>query len=148
MVAGAPPLPYPLTGRRSTQQIPMARLVAYGIAAVEPGMFDLGPIPAVKQALERAGWSLGDVERVEINEAFAAIAIAVTRELGLPQGFVSFRARLDVGELRRSAPCDQAARSMRPRRRVTRRRWDQRRWPSDSRWPRAERGRRKLRTSS
>src|SRR5271163_3966891 len=70
---------------------PVARLVSYGIAAVEPGMFGLGPIPAVKQALERAGWSLGTVERVEINEAFAAIAIAIaiaiamTRELGLPQ---------------------------------------------------------------
>jgi acetyl-CoA C-acetyltransferase len=63
---------------------PAARLVAYGIAAVEPGMFGLGPIPAVRQALERAGWKIGDVERIEINEAFAAIAIAVIRELGLP----------------------------------------------------------------
>jgi acetyl-CoA C-acetyltransferase len=62
---------------------PAARLVAYGIAAVEPGMFGLGPIPAVRQALERAGWKIGDVERIEINEAFAAIAIAVIRELGL-----------------------------------------------------------------
>jgi acetyl-CoA C-acetyltransferase len=68
---------------------PMARLVSYGIAAVEPGMFGLGPIPAVKQALDRAGWALRDVERVEINEAFAAIAIAVTRELGLPQDIVN-----------------------------------------------------------
>jgi acetyl-CoA C-acetyltransferase len=68
---------------------PIARLVAYGIAAVEPGMFGLGPIPAVKQALDRAGWSLGTVERIEINEAFAAIAIAVTRELGLPQDIVN-----------------------------------------------------------
>jgi acetyl-CoA C-acetyltransferase len=68
---------------------PMARLVAYGIAAVEPGMFGLGPIPAVKQALARAGWGLGDVERVEINEAFAAIAIVVTRELGLPPEIVN-----------------------------------------------------------
>jgi acetyl-CoA C-acetyltransferase len=68
---------------------PMARLVSYGIAAVEPGMFGLGPISAVKQALDRAGWALRDVERVEINEAFAAIAIAVTRELGLPQDIVN-----------------------------------------------------------
>lgn len=68
---------------------PAARLVAYGIAAVEPGMFGLGPIPAVKQALDRAGWKLGDVERVEINEAFAAIAIVVARELGLPQDIVN-----------------------------------------------------------
>jgi acetyl-CoA C-acetyltransferase len=64
---------------------PVARLVSYGVAAVEPGMFGLGPIPAVRQALARAGWSLGDVDRIEINEAFAAIVIAVIRELGLPQ---------------------------------------------------------------
>jgi acetyl-CoA C-acetyltransferase len=69
--------------------VPVARLVSYGIAAVEPGMFGLGPIPAVRQALERAGWKLGDVERIEINEAFAAIAIAVTRELELPQDIVN-----------------------------------------------------------
>jgi acetyl-CoA C-acetyltransferase len=62
---------------------PMARLVSYGIAAVEPGMFGLGPIPAVRQALDRAGWKIGDVERIEINEAFAAIAIAVIHQLGL-----------------------------------------------------------------
>jgi acetyl-CoA C-acetyltransferase len=68
---------------------PVARLVSYGIAAVEPGMFGLGPIPAVKQALDRAGWSLGTVERVEINEAFAAIAIVVARELGLPHDIVN-----------------------------------------------------------
>jgi acetyl-CoA C-acetyltransferase len=69
--------------------VPAARLVAYGIAAVEPGMFGLGPIPAVKQALDRAGWKLGDVERIEINEAFAAIAIVVARELGLPPDIVN-----------------------------------------------------------
>jgi acetyl-CoA C-acetyltransferase len=68
---------------------PVARLVSYGIAAVEPGMFGLGPIPAVRQAMERAGWKLGDIERVEINEAFAAIVIAVTRQLGLPQDIVN-----------------------------------------------------------
>jgi acetyl-CoA C-acetyltransferase len=62
---------------------PMACLVSYGIAAVEPGMFGLGPIPAVRQALDRAGWKIGDVERIEINEAFAAIAIAVIHQLGL-----------------------------------------------------------------
>ena len=61
----------------------MARLVAYGIGAVEPGMFGLGPVPAVKQALDRAGWKVSDVQRIEINEAFAAIAIAVAKDLGL-----------------------------------------------------------------
>jgi acetyl-CoA C-acetyltransferase len=68
---------------------PVARLVSYGIAAVEPGMFGLGPIPAVRQALECAGWKRGDVERIEINEAFAAIVIAVMRELGLPPDIVN-----------------------------------------------------------
>lgn len=62
---------------------PMARLVAYGVAAVEPGLFGIGPVPAVRQALARAGWQVSDVDRAEINEAFAAIAIACTRELGL-----------------------------------------------------------------
>ncbi len=68
---------------------PAARLVAYGIAAVEPGFFGLGPIPAVKQTLTRAGWNIGDVERIEINEAFAAIALAVMQELGLPSDVVN-----------------------------------------------------------
>jgi acetyl-CoA C-acetyltransferase len=66
-----------------------ARLVSYGIAAVEPGMFGLGPIPAVRQALQRAEWDIGSIERAEINEAFAAIAIVVARELGLPEDIVN-----------------------------------------------------------
>lgn len=68
---------------------PMARLVAYGIGAVEPGMFGLGPVPAVKQALARAGWKVSDVQRIEINEAFAAIAIAVVKDLGLDPDIVN-----------------------------------------------------------
>jgi acetyl-CoA C-acetyltransferase len=63
--------------------------VAYGVAAVEPGMFGIGPVPAVRQALERARWNLRDVERVEINEAFAAVPLAVLRELGLPEDIVN-----------------------------------------------------------
>jgi acetyl-CoA C-acetyltransferase len=62
---------------------PVARLVSAAVAAVEPGMFGLGPVPAVAKALERAGWRAVDVERTEVNEAFAAIALAVTREAGL-----------------------------------------------------------------
>ena len=68
---------------------PVACLVAYGIGAVEPGMFGLGPVPAVRQALDRAGWKTGDIQRIEINEAFAAIAIAVARDLGLPEDIVN-----------------------------------------------------------
>jgi acetyl-CoA C-acetyltransferase len=68
---------------------PTARLVGSGVAAVEPGMFGIGPVPAVHQALERAGWRVADLDRVEINEAFAAIAIAVTRDLGLSEEIVN-----------------------------------------------------------
>lgn len=68
---------------------PFARLVAYGVGAVEPGMFGLGPIPAVRQALERAGWPTGHVERAEVNEAFAAIVIALIKEIGLPGDIVN-----------------------------------------------------------
>ncbi|AMK23005.1 MULTISPECIES: thiolase family protein [Sphingomonadaceae] len=68
---------------------PLGRLVAFGVGAVAPGLFGLGPVPAARQALARAGWSISDLERVEINEAFAAIAIAVIRELGLPEDIVN-----------------------------------------------------------
>jgi acetyl-CoA C-acetyltransferase len=68
---------------------PMARLVAYGVAAVEPGTFGLGPVPAVRKALERAGWKLADVQRIEINEAFAAVPLAVAQELGLSEDIIN-----------------------------------------------------------
>lgn len=68
---------------------PMARLVSYGVGAVEPGLFGLGPVPAVRQALDRANWAATDIERIEINEAFAAIALACLRELGLPEDIVN-----------------------------------------------------------
>jgi len=48
-------------------------------------MFGIGPVPAVRQALEKAGWKVADLDRVEINEAFAAIAVACQRELGCPR---------------------------------------------------------------
>ncbi|MDE1180114.1 thiolase family protein [Paraburkholderia sp.] len=68
---------------------PFARLVAYGVAAVEPGMFGLGPVPAVRMALVRAGWRLQDVDRFEINEAFAAVPLAVIRQLGIAEDVVN-----------------------------------------------------------
>jgi acetyl-CoA C-acetyltransferase len=68
---------------------PMARLVSYGVGAVEPGLFGLGPVPAVRQALARAGWSVADVQRVEINEAFAAITLACLHELGFAEEIVN-----------------------------------------------------------
>lgn len=68
---------------------PWARLVSHGVAAVEPGMFGIGPVPAVKLALERANWKRTDIERIEINEAFAAITLACLRELDLPEDIVN-----------------------------------------------------------
>ena len=69
--------------------LPMARLIAFGIAAVEPGFFGLGPIPAVRRALERAQWQISDIERIEINEAFAAVPLVVAQELGLPEDIIN-----------------------------------------------------------
>lgn len=68
---------------------PMARLVAHSVVAVEPGLFGLGPIPAVRKAADRAGWKLSDIERIEINEAFAAVPLAVSKALGLPHDIVN-----------------------------------------------------------
>lgn len=79
---------------------PMARLVSYGVGAVEPGMFGLGPVPAVRQALSRAGWSVADVERIEINEAFAAITLACLRELG----FAEDKVNVDGGAIAHGHP--------------------------------------------
>lgn len=61
---------------------PIARLVAYGHAGVEPAYMGLGPIPATRHALERAGLTIADLDVIESNEAFAAQACAVSRELG------------------------------------------------------------------
>jgi 3-oxoadipyl-CoA thiolase len=62
---------------------PMARLVASAVAGVDPATMGLGPIPATRRALERAGLSVDDLDLVELNEAFAAQAVPVMRELGL-----------------------------------------------------------------
>jgi acetyl-CoA C-acetyltransferase/3-oxo-5,6-didehydrosuberyl-CoA/3-oxoadipyl-CoA thiolase len=62
---------------------PRARFVASAVAGVEPDCMGLGPIPATKKALERAGLSLDDIDLIELNEAFAAQAIACIDELGL-----------------------------------------------------------------
>jgi acetyl-CoA C-acetyltransferase len=73
--------------RRDLQ--PFARIAAYAIAAVQPGLFGIAPVPTVLQVLERARWKLDDLERIEINEAFAAVAVACTRELGLAEDIVN-----------------------------------------------------------
>ncbi|HEX9537297.1 MAG TPA: beta-ketothiolase BktB [Streptosporangiaceae bacterium] len=63
---------------------PMGRLVAYSHAGVEPRVMGIGPIPAVHKVLDRAGLKLDEIDVFEVNEAFAAQALAVIRELGLP----------------------------------------------------------------
>lgn len=68
---------------------PMARLASYGLGAVEPGFFGLGPVPAVRQALSHAGGSVDRVDRVEINEAFAGIALACLHEIGFAEDVVN-----------------------------------------------------------
>ncbi len=60
---------------------PLARVVSYAVAGVDPIVMGLGPIPAVRKALDRAGLRIGDVDLFELNEAFAAQSIAVVREL-------------------------------------------------------------------
>ncbi|QGP80393.1 beta-ketothiolase BktB [Sphingobium sp. CAP-1] len=61
---------------------PMARLVAYGHAGVDPAYMGIGPVPATRRALERAGLTIADLDVIEANEAFAAQACAVANELG------------------------------------------------------------------
>jgi len=62
---------------------PLARLVAYAHAGVDPAYMGIGPVPATRKALERAGLSVADLDVIEANEAFAAQACAVSQELGL-----------------------------------------------------------------
>jgi acetyl-CoA C-acetyltransferase len=64
---------------------PMARLVGYSYAGVEPKYMGIGPIPAVKSLLEQTGLTVDDLDVIELNEAFAAQAIAVVRDLGLSE---------------------------------------------------------------
>ncbi|MFZ9206167.1 MAG: 3-oxoadipyl-CoA thiolase [Schleiferiaceae bacterium] len=62
---------------------PIARVVSSGVAGVEPRIMGIGPVPATEIALRRAGLTLADIDHIELNEAFAAQALAVTRTLGL-----------------------------------------------------------------
>ncbi|MEL6281308.1 MAG: acetyl-CoA C-acetyltransferase [Pseudomonadota bacterium] len=61
---------------------PLARIVSYATAGVDPSIMGSGPIPASRRALEKAGWKVGDLDLVEANEAFAAQACAVNKDMG------------------------------------------------------------------
>ncbi|MEL7486467.1 MAG: acetyl-CoA C-acetyltransferase [Pseudomonadota bacterium] len=61
---------------------PLARIVSFAHCGVDPSIMGIGPAPASRAALEKAGWSLGDIDLIEANEAFAAQALAVGKELG------------------------------------------------------------------
>ena len=61
---------------------PMARIVSWASAGVDPSIMGTGPIPASRKALEKAGWSINDLDLIESNEAFAAQSCAVNKELG------------------------------------------------------------------
>ncbi|MGH9931531.1 MAG: acetyl-CoA C-acetyltransferase [Pyrinomonadaceae bacterium] len=62
---------------------PMARIVAQATSGVEPAMVMMAPVEAILKVLQKAGWSLGDVDLIELNEAFSVQAVAITKELGL-----------------------------------------------------------------
>ncbi|WP_072801537.1 acetyl-CoA C-acetyltransferase [Rhodococcoides yunnanense] len=68
------------TGAESLGLRPSARLVTWAVAGVEPSLMGIGPVPSTEQALQRAGLTLADIDLIELNEAFAAQALAVTRE--------------------------------------------------------------------
>jgi len=61
---------------------PLARIAAYANAAIDPKVMGMGPVPASKKCLERAGWTVGDLDLMEINEAFAAQSCAVHKVMG------------------------------------------------------------------
>jgi acetyl-CoA C-acetyltransferase len=73
--------------RRNIQ--PLGRIVSWATAGVDPQVMGTGPIPASRKAMEKAGWTVGDLDLVEANEAFAAQACAVSRELGLDPAIVN-----------------------------------------------------------
>jgi acetyl-CoA C-acetyltransferase len=62
---------------------PLARIAAFGTSGLDPATMGMGPVPASRKALQRAGWNVGDVDLFELNEAFAAQACAVNKELGV-----------------------------------------------------------------
>lgn len=68
---------------------PLARIVSWGVAGVEPSLMGIGPVPAIQKALARAGLALAELDRVEVNEAFAPQVLAVAKELGINRAFLN-----------------------------------------------------------
>lgn len=68
---------------------PLARIVSWATAGVDPAIMGTGPIPASRKALEKAGWKVEDLDLVEANEAFAAQALSVNKDLGLNPDIVN-----------------------------------------------------------
>ncbi|MDO5647319.1 acetyl-CoA C-acetyltransferase [Paracoccus sp. (in: a-proteobacteria)] len=68
---------------------PLARIASYATAGLDPAIMGTGPIPASRKALEKAGWSVGDLDLVEANEAFAAQACAVNKDMGWDPSIVN-----------------------------------------------------------
>ena len=68
---------------------PRARLVAAANAGVPPAVMGVGPVPATRKVLDRTGWTVDDLDAVELNEAFASQTLACVRDLGIPQEVVN-----------------------------------------------------------
>ena len=64
---------------------PLARIVSIGVAGVDPAYMGMGPVPAIRRALDAGGLSLGDIDLIEINEAFASQVLACAGELGIEE---------------------------------------------------------------
>jgi acetyl-CoA acyltransferase len=68
---------------------PIARLVSYHVAALEPKIMGVGPIYAIPPALKKAGLSLNDIQQIELNEAFASQSVAILKELNIDPSIVN-----------------------------------------------------------
>ena len=76
---------------RELGRTPLARVLSFASTGIEPAIMGMGPVNAVRRALQRAGLTTADIDLFELNEAFAAQAVAVTRELGLDASKVNVR---------------------------------------------------------